>query len=82
MSRNDPESAFNEIFIARTKALRMERGLLQAEMADKLAVSLDRYKKYETRSPLPHYLIEPFAEVVGRDVTYVLTGKLRARPRS
>jgi hypothetical protein len=50
-------------------------------MADALVVPLDRYKKYETRGPMPAYLIERFALFVGRDVDYVLTGK-RAALRS
>lgn len=44
-------------------------------MATALGVPADRYRKYEYRSPLPHYLIEQFAVIVGRDIEYLLLGK-------
>jgi hypothetical protein len=50
-----------------------------AQMATALGVPAERYRKYEYRSPLPHYLIERFALIVGRDVEYVLTGNRVAR---
>jgi hypothetical protein len=47
-------------------------------MATALGIPPERYRKYEYRSPLPHYLLERFALIVGRDVEYVLTGKRAA----
>lgn len=44
-------------------------------MATALGVPPERYRKYEYRSPLPHYLLERFALIVGREIEYVLTGK-------
>jgi transcriptional regulator with XRE-family HTH domain len=75
----DRQEAFNAELAARVKALRAARDWTQAEMAAHLGVPLERYKKYETRSPLPHFLIEAFAIAVGRDAAFVLTGKTRRK---
>lgn len=69
------ELEFNETFIARVKRLREERGWTSEQMATALGIPPERYRKYEYRSVLPHYLIEPFAMIVERDVAYMLTGK-------
>ena len=69
------EAQFNEALCARVHKLRNERGWTAERMATILGVPPDRYRKYEYRSPLPHYLIERFALIVGRDIEYVLTGK-------
>lgn len=70
------EQLFNEALVARVHRLRNERGWTAEQMATALGVPPDRYRKYEYRSPLPHYLLERFALIVGRDIDYVLTGKL------
>lgn len=69
------EQEFNEAFIARVKRLREDRGWTAEQMATALGIPAERYRKYEYRTPLPHYLVEPFALVVERDVSYLLTGK-------
>lgn len=46
-------------------------------MATALGVPSDRYRKYEYRSPLPAYLMERFALIVGCDLEYLITGKVR-----
>lgn len=69
------ELEFNEAYIARVKRLREERGWTSEQMATALGVPPDRYRKYEYRSLLPHYLVEQFAAIVDRDIAYVLTGK-------
>lgn len=68
------EQEFNEKLCARVQRLRKERGWTADQMATALGVPPDRYRKYEYRSPLPGYLIEPFALIVERDIEYVLTG--------
>lgn len=70
------EQLFNEALCARVHRLRNERGWTSLQMATALGVPPDRYRKYEYRSPIPHYLIERFALIVGRDVEYILTGKV------
>lgn len=77
----DREGEFNEALCARVKQLRDERGWTQEQMATALGIPYDRYRKYEYRTPIPHYLIEQFAGITGRDVEYVLTGKSTARRR-
>lgn len=69
------EQEFNEAFVARVKRLRVERGWTAERMAVNLGVPPERYRKYESRTPLPHYLVAPFADLVERDVQYLLTGK-------
>src|SRR5579864_1323313 len=75
------EAEFNDAFCARVRALRIAREWTQEQMATALGVPPDRYRKYEVRSPLPVYLIERFATIVGRDVEYVVTGRSTARRR-
>lgn len=66
---------FVELFIARTKALREATGMSAAQMAIALKVPHERYKKYETRTPLPHDLIEQFALITHVPVEFVMTGR-------
>ncbi len=77
----DREAEFNDALCARVRALRIERGWTQEQMATALGLPYDRYRKYEYRSPLPMYLAEQFAGIVGRDVEFVVTGKSTARRR-
>lgn len=74
------ELQFNEALCARVHRLRNERGWTAEQMATALGIPPDRYRKYEYRSPLPHYLIEQFATIVGRDIEYMLTGKATRAP--
>jgi transcriptional regulator with XRE-family HTH domain len=76
---DNKEAQFNDALCARVHRLRNERGVTAAEMAKMLDVPAERYRKYEYRSPLPHYLLERFALIVGRDVEYVLTGSTSSR---
>jgi hypothetical protein len=71
----DSEAAFNRAYCRRVKDLRRSKGWTQQQMATALGLPLDRYKKYEDRSPMPGYLVEPFALIVERTVGYVMTGK-------
>lgn len=59
---------FVRAFCTRVRSLRVARGMTQAEMAQALGIPLPRYEKYETRSPLPHHLVEPFAAITGVQV--------------
>lgn len=75
MSIMTDEAAFNEALCARVHSLRNERGWTSAQMATALGVPPDRYRKYEYRSPLPSYLFERFALIVGCDIDFLITGK-------
>ena len=60
----DRETEYNRALCERVHALRTAAGLSQAEVADRLGVHLQAWKKYEYRSPLPAYLMVPFAKLV------------------
>lgn len=66
---------FEELFVARTKALRELSGMTGPQMATALEIPYERYKKYETRSPLPHDLVERFALITRVPVDFVMTGR-------
>lgn len=72
---NNEQLQFDEKLIARTHRLRKERGWTAQQMAIQLGIPAERYRKYEYRTPLPHYLLERFALAVGRDVEYLLFGR-------
>lgn len=64
----------------RTKAARVMAGMTREEVIEQLSdrtgqkVDLQRYKKWETRSPIPHQFIIPFCEITGSDPWMLLTG--------
>ncbi|GGJ39741.1 hypothetical protein GCM10011393_07480 [Sphingopyxis bauzanensis] len=69
------EAQFNDELCARVQRLRIEREWTQQQMAAAIGLPHERYKKYETRSPMPAYLLPRFAQMVDRSVTYLVTGK-------
>jgi DNA-binding XRE family transcriptional regulator len=75
----DSEAAHIEAYCRRVKDLRAGKGWTQKQMAAALGIPLDRYKKYEDRSPMPTYLLERFALIVDRTVGYVVTGNPEPR---
>lgn len=62
-------------FLERTRRLRGEKGWTQAQMALALGIPEERYRKYETRTPLPHDLLERFALITGKSIHYIVTGR-------
>lgn len=60
-----PTDPFDIRFAQRVKAIREAVGWKQKDMSEVLGIPLERYKKYETRSPLPHRLIAVFCKVTG-----------------
>ena len=75
MAIENEEFMFNSAFCARVQKLRKAKFANADEMARLLGVPAERYRKYETRSPLPPHLIERFAALVGVDVQEVLIGR-------
>jgi transcriptional regulator with XRE-family HTH domain len=75
MSEEGQKFQFDNAFCARVQELREGKGWVAEQMATALGIPVDRYRKYETRSPMPHYLIPQFAQVVDRSIEYVMTGK-------
>jgi hypothetical protein len=77
---DNSELDFNSSFVRRVKEAREAMGWTQAVMADSLGIPLERYKKYEHRSLLPHYLVAKFCELTGCDIYYLMTGERRSPP--
>jgi transcriptional regulator with XRE-family HTH domain len=68
------EAAYLVELLGRTIAARKSRGWSQRFVAKALGVPLERYKKYEQRSPMPLYLIERFCILTGMDIHFFITG--------
>jgi DNA-binding XRE family transcriptional regulator len=77
MSQWPTQQQFQSDFRQRLRQLRGERS--QADMAKALEIEHEAYKKYETRSMLPHHLLPRFAFMVGCDLSFLLTGKSEGR---
>jgi len=75
MSIENEQLLFENALCARVKRLREEREWTAEQMGVALGIPPERYRKYENRSPIPHYLIPRFSQIVDRTVEYVLTGK-------
>ena len=75
MSDEPNEFVFNSAYCERVKAAREAKGWTAATMAIALGIPAERYRKYETRSPLPPYLIERFCLVAGVEPHFLVTGK-------
>jgi transcriptional regulator with XRE-family HTH domain len=72
-------SAYVAAFTARIQKLRDDKGWTQQQMAVALGVPLGTYKKYESRTLLPHILLERFSLIVDRDIGFLVTGKAPKR---
>lgn len=81
MVESNEELLFNNALCARVKELRVERGWIAEQMATALGIPVDRYRKYESRSPIPAYLMPKFCLHVDTDLDYLLTGKSKSSPR-
>lgn len=75
------EFIFNNAYCGRLKRFREETQMTAAQMAELLGVPADRYRKYESRSPLPPYLMEKVCRIVGCDLEHLLVGKPRERTK-
>lgn len=75
-------SAYTKLLHARMREAREARSFSQKDMARLLGVTQDAYEKYETRSRLPHHLLEPFALATGVSLSTLIAGReVRAQPR-
>jgi transcriptional regulator with XRE-family HTH domain len=79
MVTENEQLRFENALCERVVKLRKAKGWTAEEMALALGIPADRYRKYETRSPLPQYLIPRFAKIVDRSIEYILTGKERRK---
>lgn len=73
------EFIFNNGYCERVKRFRGETNMTAEDMADLLGIPADRYRKYESRSPMPVYLTPKFCRIVGCDLEHLILGKPRER---
>lgn len=66
--KKDDDDPFAIRFCQRVKAIREQIGMSQRQMAVACGISLDNYKKYEVRTPLPHRYVERFSTITGVSV--------------
>ena len=72
---------YKKEILKRTESCRIASTLSRDEVIDALnkrtghKLKFETYKKWETRTPIPHAFIIPFCEVVGADPYFLLTGK-------
>lgn len=79
----DASKELDRAFVQRTKELREKRGYTQAQVALALGIELERYKKYEQRSPMPHAFVPRFLLCVGAgyEDIYGVAINARAHPQ-
>ena len=68
-------TTYRNAFVQRVRAARTLAEKNPLEMAQLLGVPKDTYHRYETRTLLPHHLLEFFCQLTGQDLTWLVTGK-------
>ena len=74
-------SQYKKEILKRTESCRIASTLSREDVTAELGrrtghkLKFATYKKWETRTPIPHAFIIPFCEVVGADPYFLLTGK-------
>lgn len=66
------KSKFAERFCRRVQLFREAADWTQDDIAQALGIPRVTYSKYEIRSPLPHHLLTPFAQLCGTTVLELL----------
>jgi hypothetical protein len=72
---------YRKDLIKRTEALRLAAGKSRDDIVRELVAAtwqklkIETYKKWELRTPIPHFFLIPFCEIVGGDPWLLLTGK-------
>jgi hypothetical protein len=75
MAISPTHARFQAEFRKRIRAARLAAGYKKPEdIAALLGIEKEAYKKYETRSMMPHHLMPLFATLVGRNINYLMTG--------
>jgi transcriptional regulator with XRE-family HTH domain len=75
------KSEHKQLFMNRVREARERRGLTQDQIAKVLGMHQGTYHKYESRSYLPHDLIERFCLACAIDIDWLFTGQQRAASR-
>lgn len=66
---------YKKAYRLRIRAAREAMNLDRKEMAERLRMGLDAYRKCENRSGLPLHLVPRFCELTGHGPWYILTGQ-------
>jgi DNA-binding XRE family transcriptional regulator len=66
---------YRRAFFERIRAARVSAGKSPAEMAQLLGVPKDTYHRYETRTLLPHHLMEKFCRLTDKELDWLITGR-------
>jgi DNA-binding XRE family transcriptional regulator len=75
MADSETEAQYKQAFTDRVKAARGATGMKQWQVAHALGIPQDKYKQYEGRSLLPHYLVGRFCILTRVDPEWLMTGK-------
>ncbi len=75
MADSDEEALFKQEFTKRIALARVARGWKQWQAAEAMGMEQDKYKQYEGRSLMPHYLIGRFCLVMRVDPVWLITGR-------
>ena len=75
MADSDEEVQFKQEFMQRIAQARIARGWKQWQAAEAMGIPQDKYKQYEGRSLMPHYLIGRFCLVTRVDPVWLMTGR-------
>jgi transcriptional regulator with XRE-family HTH domain len=67
--------AYYDAFRKRLVAIREELGWTQERMSELLGVTLDSYKKYETKYKFPPHLLDKLAGVTHRSLDFIVSGR-------
>ena len=78
--KNLTPSAYEDAFRRRVRTARALRTEEPKEMARLLGVREDTYYRYETRTMLPHYLMQRFCELTGVTVDWLVKGPQPGQP--
>lgn len=81
MGIDNEEFIFNNGLCARTRELRERLSWTAEQMALALGIPAPRYRKYETRSPLPAYLMPKFVLFTNSDFDFLIGGERKARQK-
>jgi hypothetical protein len=81
VKRQTSPAQYIKDLLERTKACRIASTLSRDDVVQQLSdrtgqkVKMEAYKKWETRTPIPHFYLIAFCEIVGADPWFLLTGK-------
>jgi hypothetical protein len=68
-------TTYRKAFVQRVRAARTLSERTPLQMAEALGIPKDTYHRYETRTLLPHHLLEVFCQLTAQDLTWLVTGK-------